>query len=380
MLRNTIRILAMIEARSVSGSAKAVLEFAQEARRAEAERKIELSIMTFSRGPGVNSLTTAIRKAGIPLDVVFERGRFDRGVIPQLRNLVKKRNAELIWSNSVKSHFLVRWAGLHKSCRWVAFHHGYTTTDLKMRLYNQMDRWSLSAADRVVTSSKAFMPEMGKANVDVSKLRVQHMPLRLGEIVPTESILRLRDQLGLGPETRVLLSVGRLSQEKGHEDFIHAFANLLKDASLGSLHLVLVGEGPERHHIERLCRSLRIARSVTLTGHQDYVNPYYDLADVFVLPSHREGSPNVLLEAAAARVPIVATAVGGVPEIVSNHSQALLVRSHDYLEMGIAIARLLKDHALCNRLTTSAFDVVSQKTPEAYFQSMFCVFDEAMSQ
>src|ERR1700751_2190478 len=131
-----IHVLAMIEAHSVSGSAKSVLEFVKEAahKHRRSLPQIELSILTFDRGQGETYLTKVIRDIGTPLDIIFERRRFDTGVIPQLRAAVENRRADIIWSNSVKSHFLVRWAELNRSRRWVAFHHGYTTTDTRMRI------------------------------------------------------------------------------------------------------------------------------------------------------------------------------------------------------------------------------------------------------
>src|ERR1700724_3631793 len=108
----TIRVMAMIEANNVSGTAKAVLEFAKEAvYEHPGVPKIELSILTFDRGHGTNSLTKSILEIGTPHDIVFESGRFDTKVIPQLRAVVENRHTDLIWSNSVKSHFVVRWAG-----------------------------------------------------------------------------------------------------------------------------------------------------------------------------------------------------------------------------------------------------------------------------
>src|SRR2546429_505310 len=112
------RVLAMVEANSVSGSAKAVLEFAREAQNQSESTKIDVSVLTFSRSHEENKLAQAIRSAGIEGDVVYEHGRFDRGVIPQLQALMNTRRPHVIWSNAVKSHFLVRFAGLNRSARW----------------------------------------------------------------------------------------------------------------------------------------------------------------------------------------------------------------------------------------------------------------------
>ena len=371
----------MVEADFVSGSAKPILEFAREAAHEHPGLpKIELSVLTFSRGKSENSLTAAIRDMGVACDIISERHRFDRGVIPQLQSVVRSRRTNLIWSNSVKSHFLVRWAGLNQSRAWVAFHHGYTTTDLKMRIYNQLDRWSLPIADRVMTSSAAFVQELQRGNVHPNRVHVQHMPIRPLKLVSEQRITALRYQLGLDAQTRVLLSIGRLSREKGHAELIRVFAKMRECPSAQPLRLVLVGEGPERLRIEKLCRKLKLTEFVTLTGHQDIVDPYYAIADVFVLPSHSEGSPNVLLEAMAAGVPVVATAVGGIPEIASSGRNALLVMRGDTVGLAFAITQLLTDQALRDRLVSAAGETVSRRTPGAYFQSIVSVFHEALLQ
>ena len=373
-----IRVLAMLEARSISGSAKAVLEFAKEAACGYPGcQRIDLSIVTFDRGQGENCLTEAIRGIGTPLDIVSERRRFDTLVIPQLRSIVAKRRVNLIWSNSVKSHFLVRLAGLNRDRCWVAFHHGYTATDLKMHVYNQLDRWSLPKADQVLTSSAAFVEELERRNVRPDHINVQHMPVRPFAPVSEKRKAALRQQLWLGDHTRVLLCVGRLSHEKGHADLIRAFPKIRELSGDPSLHLLLVGEGPERSRIEELCRSLNLTDFVTLAGQQDDINPYYGIADIFMLPSVSEGCPNVLLEAMAAGVPVVATAVGGVPEVATNGREAILVTKHDTAGLASAVVQLLKDRELRVRLVSFGREIVSRKSPEAYFKSITSVFSHA---
>jgi glycosyltransferase involved in cell wall biosynthesis len=376
-MRN-IRVLAMLEAHSISGSAKAVLEFAKEAAHVHPGLpKIELSILTFDRGKGENHLKKAIRDIGAPFNIVSERHRFDTGIIPQLRAAVESSRADIIWSNSVKSHFLVRWAGLNRSRSWVAFHHGYTTTDAKMQIYNQFDRWSLPTADQVLTSSAAFVGELERRNVQPDHIHVQHMPIRPFAPVSEKQKSELRCRLGFDDRTRVLLSVGRLSREKGHADLVRAFPAIRDLTGDSRLRLVIVGKGPERPRIEELCRSLNLTGVVTLAGQQDDVNPYYSIANVFLLPSYSEGCPNVLLEAMAAGVPVVATAVGGVPEVATNGKDAILVKKNDRAALASAAAQLLRDPRLCDRLVSFGGEIVARHTPDAYFKSIASVFSQA---
>jgi glycosyltransferase involved in cell wall biosynthesis len=122
---------------------------------------------------------------------------------------------------------------------------------------------------------------------------------------------------------------------------------------------------------------LNLTDAVTLAGQQDDINPYYAIADVFLLPSLTEGCPNVLLEAMAAGVPVVATAVGGVPEVATNGKDAILVKKRDSDALASATAEILENRQLRDRLVSQARDIVLRKSPKAYFRSVASVFNQA---
>jgi hypothetical protein len=141
MTPQTIRVLVLLEAYTISGSAKGVLEFAGEARRQSGGAPaVQLSLVTFRRGEEREHavLQDAIRDLGMTWDVIEEHSRFDRAVIGQLQAIHRLRNPDVVWTNSVKSHYLVRWCGLNRHCGWIAFHHWYTATDCKMIIYNKL--------------------------------------------------------------------------------------------------------------------------------------------------------------------------------------------------------------------------------------------------
>jgi glycosyltransferase involved in cell wall biosynthesis len=174
----------------------------------------------------------------------------------------------------------------------------------------------------------------------------------------------LRAKLGIGPGKKVVLIVGRLSSEKDHGTLLEAMRRLRGIAP--EAHLVIAGDGPERPKIEQAIRALGLAGLVTLAGQVPSAEPYYGIADVCVLSSLSEGSPNALLEAMAAGVPVAATAVGGVPEMAAHGESALLVAPGDCEAMTNAIATLLTDEALARRLAERARSVVLERhAPEA---------------
>ena len=384
----SIKLLTIVEATTINAVAKTVLEFYRSARELNQKQPdsplIEGCVVTFDRrrddNAPPNDFVTAARDLGLDVEIIPERRRFDLSVIPALRRIVESRGSDVVVTNSLKSHFLMWRSRLWRKHPWVAFHHGYTDTDRKMRLYNRLDRWSLPHADRVVTVCRAFAQELaGSAGVSLDKISVQHNAIRRQPSVSTTDITALRSRFGIGDDERVVLSVGRLSREKAHDDLLEAFKRLRETKPDISLKLIIVGDGPERARLEATAESLGCKDRVAFAGQVSDVQPFYAIADVFALPSLSEGSPNVLLEAMAANLPIVATAVGGVPEIVANNESALLVSPNDPPSIAVAIARVLTSKELAQRLTTNAATLVDTRfAPDNYARVLVEIYREVI--
>lgn len=380
----TIKLLTIVEATTVNAVAKTVLEFYRSARELAPDASdfplIDGCIATFDRprnGNGAaNEFVAIAREQGLNVETIPERRRFDLRVIPALRRIVESRGSELLITNSVKSHFLVWRSGLWRKHPWIAFHHGYTDTDRKMRLYNRLDRWSLPHADRLITVCRAFAAELAQSTgISLQKISVQHNSVRRQSAAGAAEVAALRTRLGIGESDHIVLAVGRLSREKAHRDLIAGCKHLLGTNPALQLKLVIVGEGPERPHLEAEVKSLGLKQTVIFAGQVNEVQPFYALADMFVLPSHSEGSPNVLLEAMAADLPVVATSVGGVPEMVENNASALLVPANDPRALGVAISNLLTDRTLAQRLTTNAAALVDTRfNPDNYTRALVKIY------
>jgi glycosyltransferase involved in cell wall biosynthesis len=157
---------------------------------------------------------------------------------------------------------------------------------------------------------------------------------------------------------KVILSVGRLSKEKDHISLVEAMSELRGSFSP---YLVILGEGPEHKTILEKTRLLGLTDRVILTGQRDHIGPFYSLADVVVISSRSEGSPNVLLEALAAGVPLVATSVGGIPEMVRDGEHALLVPHGDPKQMANSIARIFAETDVTRSLVENGRKLVQTR-------------------
>lgn len=221
-----------------------------------------------------------------------------------------------------------------------------------------------------VTAFERRIADEAAAIVTCSFSLAEHLVLAHG--LPSEKLLPIYHgvraeelQVERHPETPPLvLAVGRLVEKKGFHHLITAMA-LLRKGRL-PFRCAIVGEGPERRLLESLIADSRLGDQVELMGARRFreVVGFYGRASVLVAPSieatdgDMDGLPNVLLEAAAARVPIVATTVSAIPEFVRHEATGLLVSPHDPHGLAEAVGRVLSDGALAQSLSEAAHERV----------------------
>src|SRR5258705_8281973 len=163
-----------------------------------------------------------------------------------------------------------------------------------------------------------------------------------------DSRARLLDEIGVPRGAFVVGIVARLSPVKDHASLVRAIAEL--QPAIPALHCVLVGEGPERGHIQSLASELGIADRIHLAGERPQLPNLHGLFDVSVLCSTTEAFPNSVLEAMAASRPVIATDVGGTPDAVREGTTGLLVPPSDPSRLAGAIRRLYDEPALRDKL------------------------------
>jgi glycosyltransferase involved in cell wall biosynthesis len=164
----------------------------------------------------------------------------------------------------------------------------------------------------------------------------------------------VRRELGLAEGELLVLAVGSLRPNKGHRVLLEALAPLRGGEGVAPWRLAIAGQGEERDALARRAGELGIAERVHLLGQRDDVADVQAAADVFAMPSYAEGLPLALLEAMFAGAAIVASGVGGIPEAVSDGTEALLTAPGESGALRSALARLLSDPPLRQRLGESA--------------------------
>jgi len=225
---------------------------------------------------------------------------------------------------------------------------------VRTRFFLALERWLASHTTVLIAVGPQVRDDLVALGVaPPERFAVIRLGIELEERVRPQDDGRAetRRYLGVPADRFVVGWVGRMTAVKRTDDVLESFRRLREggvDASLW-----LVGDGPDRERLERRASELGVIRDTLFLGYQEDVAPYYAAFDALVLPSANEGTPVSVIEALAAKTPVVATRVGGVPDVVREGEEGFLVDAGDTEELAERLTRLARDPALRRRLGES---------------------------
>jgi glycosyltransferase involved in cell wall biosynthesis len=348
--QSRLRVAAVLDTWIVSGPGRQIAALS----RALIPHGVDLRVFMFQRqGREPSPYIGYLLDQGLTPVVLPERGPMDPGSLSQA---LAAFAPHIVQTHGYRPTAIVAMLKLRRPpWRWIGFFHGETRENAKVRAYNALHRRLLPFADRLVVLSQQHR---GLFNNTSSRLRVIHnasIPLPL-QGQPVELTGYRQNDLPL------IAVLARLSPEKGIDLLLEAAA-LLRDEGLPIV-LLIAGDGPEQKSLQKLVFRLGLEGSVHFLGRVDHVTSLYQQVDLVVLPSRSgaEGLPNVLLEALRADVPVVATAVAAVPEVLADPDAGVLVSPDraDRLAEGIrlALARGMSPAAqLARQAATGKFSI-----------------------
>jgi len=213
--------------------------------------------------------------------------------------------------------------------------------------------------DQLIAVSHAMERKIVEEGRATAPVRLIYNGVDLERYEHQEPCCTLRDEYGMEPGSQIVGVVARLEPEKGHPTLFEAWPRVLHQVP--DAYLLVVGEGSRRAELERLARDLRIAHRVVFTGRRDDVPAVTAALDVAVLPSYREAQGLTILEAMALSRPVVASNVGGIPEVIHDGVTGLLVPPHDAEALARAITRVLTDHPYADMIAKAGHDLVHDR-------------------
>lgn len=302
------------------------------------------------------------RRAGLRVFIVGKNKSSWR-IVPGLVSVIRSERIQVLDAQNPQSKFwgsisalLTGTALVSTLNSWYADEHG--AGSLRGMLYAILELGTNFSLNRYIVVSKSIYNALTRWGIAPDKIDVIHNAVEATP--PLSDGRRLIESLKLPQETVALVAVGRLTWAKGYEDLIQAIGILVKADD--RIHCLIAGDGELREKLEFTIKEAGLSRHVFLLGHLTRGNVLSLIAfgDIFVMPSRSEGTPIALLEAAMLRKPIVATAVGGIPELVRDQEDCVLVQSNNPHQLAGALMQLIKDKSLAERLGDRAYRRVSR--------------------
>lgn len=297
-------------------------------------------------------------KQGSKTDVIRPLGKYSPQCISELTSLLRNRRVDLLHTHDHKSTI----AGI-LAARWlnipvVSTVHGVEKLSLKTRLNEFAEVKMARFADKVIAVSGELRKFLIAEGVPSDKVVVIHNGVDVEKFRPRRDSGVSKKNPNQTADGFAVGIIGRLSIEKGHSDFLQAAAEVA--ARFPSTRFLIVGEGPLEGELRDLATKLGITDKVVFTGFRSDIESVIAGLDVVVMASKTEGTPMVLLEAMALAKPIVATRVGGIPEVIRDKETGILINAGDEKALSEAMISLLRDKERSLQIGLKARQYVEQ--------------------
>ncbi|MFC1721675.1 glycosyltransferase [Patescibacteria group bacterium] len=309
------------------------------------QRQFEPMIVATNQG---GALEKQIKAQGIPYRILKKRTKLGHEVIKELKSIYQEFQPDIIHTQLFSADYLARTAAKSYPRAKIVTTIQNIEEDLSL-VKTRINKRLAKRTDKFIAITEA-----------VKKFALEKFDYPAKQISVINNTVDLSDFLykarpAKSPDSRILIgSVGRLVPQKGMDTLIKAFKNALV-TSKKDLQLNIIGDGELRPELEKLARELEVDEQVKFWGNQDDISAILHRLDIFALISNWEGLGNVFMEAMASGLPIVASEIGGIPEIVKAKRNGLLVKPDDVEATRRSLLKLIDDQRLYEAMSEANF-------------------------
>jgi glycosyltransferase involved in cell wall biosynthesis len=352
-----ISVLDLRDTDEIGGPGKTILETYRAID--PARFRLHLGVFVTRHETGDTPFVKAAREYGMPVHLIRGFNQYDPRMISRLARLVRALGIDIVHAHEVKSDVITYLASRLHRVPTVTTLHGWIGNGAKQRAFIALDRRVVRGFDRVIAVSGPIREQLLESGVPPAKLRLVHNAIVVERYRRSGRRGFLAELIGRPLPAPVIASIGRMSPEKGHADLVEALGLVARRGRAVSA--VLAGEGPERSRLAARVRELGLEQSVHLPGHVAQPERLLEETDLAVLPSHTEGLPNAALEALIMGVPVLATRVGGTPEVIADGETGRLVPPRSPEALADAIVDFVADAAPWQRMAERGREVVERQ-------------------
>ena len=285
-------------------------------------------------------LYEAARNAGIAAHLIECKSQIDFLAFQQIKKVLERERADILHCHGFKADFYGFFCKMLLKTTIVATSHLWTASRPLFRFYERVDALCLRFFDHIAAVSVPIHKDLVRSGIDPASITIVPNGIHFRSQKDEGAGGTQRSKLGLKPGEIAIGCIARLSPEKGHRHLLHAAKSVLE--AMPHARFVLFGDGPMRGKLEEEAATLSLREAVLFAGFRDDMDTIYPLLDLVVSSSYREGLPMSLLEAASYGIPIIATPVGDVAELIEDGVSGILVKPGDEAGLAGTIVSLLK--------------------------------------
>lgn len=298
-----------------------------------------------------NEFLSIANSKGYRVGAIDDNYLLDPKIPGRIKSLIAKYDVKLVVTHGYKANFYGYLARVGGDVPQAAYFHGWTQENIKMKIYNIIDRKVLPHLNSIIAVSEASADRLSENGVRKSKIQVVYNAIEMDDNIQKPApTIKGKPTIGV---------ISRLSYEKGIHVFIEALAEIVKDT--GEFVARIYGDGGELENLKKLAMELKVEHIIRFMGFTDDIEAAYKGIDFLVIPSLSEGHPLVILEAWKHGVGIVATKVGGIPEVIEDGSDGVLVEAGNPQMLGMAILQAINNREKMNALGEAGFLKLKQK-------------------
>ena len=333
-----IRILHIIASPVIGGAEKLLLTLLRNYNIEKID--LILGIYVIVGGRNTNLFWDEASKTGAMIERIRIRHPYGLTQVFDLYRIIKKYRPHIIHTHGYKTNLLGYFISQYFRVPIIATYHGWLHfNNFKSTIVKKVESKILPHFDLIIAVSDQIKKGLSRKGIPLEKIiTLNNVPAIDGNNRKYEKVI-LKKELNISPETSVIGFVGRLEYVKGCEFFIKAAAIIIK--RFPDCRFVIFGAGSEQKKLEELARELNIEKWIKFMGFCRGTDKVFQMLDVYAMPSLSEGVPLTLLEAMYYGVPVVATNVGGVPEIIQHNIHARFVPPKDIEILAEAIIETL---------------------------------------
>jgi len=336
-------------------------------------------IASFIENDTKNELLEKAQQYGLLAIPIFMSSAIDFRAQKRLIRLLKKKEIDLLCTHGYKSSIMGWLAGRICNIPVMAFSRGFTSENFKVSFYEWLERRALHLVSDIVAVSEGQRKKLKTYGIKKKNIWVVHNSVSTDSINRNDEHLDIsvRKRFNIPLKAKIIVSAGRLSPEKGHKFLISAIKNLNLENDFARF--LFCGDGVCKADLKKQALEQGVENVCIFPGFRKDLNEIFRVMDLFVLPSLTEGLPNVLLEAFSYAKPVVTTAVGGIPELVSNRHNGLLVPPNRPDLLAHAIHECLSNIEFSKSLGINGYDRVKTKfTFNAQTKKLEFIYDSVL--